>query len=385
MNFSNKKIILTFVGCYLPGFRGGGPIRTIANMVNLLGDEFDFNIVTGDRDIGDLKSYSSIKINDWNSIDKAQVFYLRPGIFSFIYLFINLINKSFDVLYLNSFFSIRFSFVPLLLLRIFNSKIPVILGPRGEFSNGALNIKSFKKLFFIAFIKFIGLHKNVIWHASTAYEACDIRRVMSETVSIRTAVDLTIAEDNFDMPVRNSEFNLNIIFISRISPMKNLLGALMLLQKVRQKICFHVYGPIEDKDYWLKCHDAAKLLPQNVVYSYLGALQPTMVAQTLAKYDLFLLPTFGENYGHVIAEALSVGLPVLISDATPWRDLVKNNVGWDVSINDLEKFVACIEECCGKSPGEYEKWRLDIRDWAKKNISNQNAVDENRLLFSNLN
>ena len=44
-------------------------------------------------------------------------------------------------------------------------------------------------------------------------------------------------------------------------------------------------------------------------------------SKRIARSDVFLLPTGGENFGHAIFEALSCGVPVLISDQTPWRGL----------------------------------------------------------------
>ena len=49
--------ILTFVDYYLPGYKAGGPIRTIANMVSQLGGEFEFLIVTRERDFLDTVPY----------------------------------------------------------------------------------------------------------------------------------------------------------------------------------------------------------------------------------------------------------------------------------------------------------------------------------------
>ena len=65
--------ILTSVGYYLPGYKSGGPIRTIANLVDRLGDEFQFKIVTADRDSGDEKPYRNIKVADWNSVGNNNV------------------------------------------------------------------------------------------------------------------------------------------------------------------------------------------------------------------------------------------------------------------------------------------------------------------------
>lgn len=68
-----KPIILTFVGYYLPGYKAGGPICTLAKTVDSLGDEFQFKIVTTDRDSGDEKPYPGIRIDGWNSVGKADV------------------------------------------------------------------------------------------------------------------------------------------------------------------------------------------------------------------------------------------------------------------------------------------------------------------------
>jgi len=69
-----KTTILTSVGFYLPGYKAGGPIRTLANMVDKLGDEFEFKIVTADRDFDDTKAYPGIKVDDLNKVGKADVF-----------------------------------------------------------------------------------------------------------------------------------------------------------------------------------------------------------------------------------------------------------------------------------------------------------------------
>lgn len=378
------KKILILVSGYLPGFKSGGPVKTLSNMIAILGGEFSFSVICLDRDLGDKITYVSIDKNTWNQQDQAQVFYIERGLSGVRKLVTILSNCNFDVIYLNSFLSFQFSILPLLILKIFSYKNLIVLGPRGEFSLGALGIKPFKKRIFIACSNAFGFYKNVIWHASTEYEAEDIRRVMGGGALIRTAIDLAMTGGNIEFVSRNDGSALRIIFISRISPMKNLLGALSLLRFVRQEVRFDVYGPTEDEAYWAECRNAAAALPTNVVFRYCGALQPSEVALTLAKYDLFLFPTFGENYGHVIAEALSAGLPILISDTTPWRDLEKKKLGWDIPLDQSDRFIACIEECFAKSVDEYDKWRREIRQWAVINIGNQDAVDENRRLFNNL-
>lgn len=52
--------VLTFVGYYPPACKAGGPIRSIANLVECLGHEFDFRVVTPDRDAGDTGPFEGI-------------------------------------------------------------------------------------------------------------------------------------------------------------------------------------------------------------------------------------------------------------------------------------------------------------------------------------
>ena len=61
---SNKLRILIFIDWYIPAFKAGGPIRSVFNIVTQLSDVFEFYIITGDRDLGDLIPYPDLKLNE---------------------------------------------------------------------------------------------------------------------------------------------------------------------------------------------------------------------------------------------------------------------------------------------------------------------------------
>lgn len=370
--------IVIFTGYYLPGYKGGGPIKTIKNLVEQLGDEVSFKLLTSDRDLGDKLPYDSVNCGAWNQLGNADVFYTQPGFTGYKQTIKILSEKKYDIIYLNSFFSIRFSLIPMLMAKGFNKKI--ILGPRGEFSEGALNLKAQKKRAFIKLYKALRLHKGTIFQASSDYEAQDVRNVLGSKVDVQIAEDIGAQEFAETLPIRHSD-TLNIVFISRISPKKNLLAALEMLQSVQNSVSYDIYGPIEDNEYWAKCEAVINALPENIQVEYKGELYPNEVVSTLSKYDAFFMPTKGENYGHVIAEALCAGLPLLIADTTPWRNLQNQGIGWDLSLINPEVFSTVIDELAILPSEEHHQMRETVLAWAKNKFSQRDAVEANIAMF----
>ncbi|MGJ5595188.1 glycosyltransferase [Morganella morganii] len=376
-----KHKILVFIAHYLPAYKAGGPLRTIENMVAHLADDFDFLIITGDRDLKDSEPYVQVELEKWLDVGRAKVYYV-PQNKSTVKYYQKLISTlEFDIAYLNSFFATDFTIKPLLALRK-TSKNPILLAPRGEFSQGAMSIKSMKKRCYLALFSWI--YKSLKFQASSVFEANDILKNLPWLAqkNIYTALDLPqkyIYDENSLQ--YNSSTLLKMIFLSRISPMKNLDSALNILQEISQPIQFDIYGPIEDLPFWQRCSEKIAKLPANITVTYCGALDPRAVATTIAKYDLFFLPTKGENYGHVIAESLSVGTPVLISNLTPWQNLQQHGLGWEFPLNNPEKFIATIEMLAVSSIVTKNELRSKVYKNAHKILSSSTEVDKNRKMF----
>lgn len=370
--------ILCFTGYYLPGYKGGGPIKTIKNLFDQTGDEINFKLITSDRDLGDTSAYTSITSDSWNQVGNVSVLYTQSGISGKVQITKILLNRDYDIVYLNSFFSSRFSVFPLLIAKMLQQRI--ILGPRGEFSEGALSLKSFKKRFFISFYKLLRLHKGIIFQASSDYEANDIRRVLGNDTDIHIAEDIGAQEFAKQLNTRTAS-PLKVVFLSRITPMKNLLFALQTLKKIQQPLEYHIYGPIEDPDYWQQCEQMITSLPSHVHIEHKGTLMPSEVIKTLADYDVFFMPTKGENFSHVITEALCAGLPVLIADTTPWRNLQEFGIGWDLPLNNPNAFSSTLDELAAMPPEEHLAMRQNVLTWAKEKFSQRDAVEANIALF----
>lgn len=379
--------ILTFADYFLPGFRAGGPIRTIANMVERMGHEHEFLIFTRDRDLGAASVYPGVTVDAWNRRGMAQVFYAGPGLRCVSHLHRALRDEAYDLLYLNSFFSWQNTLLPLLLRRLGQDRgRAVVMAPRGEFSVGALGLKSTKKRLHIALAKRLGIYQRITWQASSENEAADIRRVMGAVAAnILVAPNLlpfvagsAVTESAPTLP--RSPGPLRIVFLSRISPMKNLDYLIRVMQQVRSPVVFNIFGPAENEAYWAACRQLLAALPANVQASYHGAVSAEQVSDIFAQHDLFVLPTRGENFGHVIFEALNAGTPVLLSDRTPWQEDPDGALE-TLSLDDPVRWVQAIERRCLLSAFTLDEMRLAARAYTDTQVSSPHALDMNRRLF----
>jgi len=375
--------ILTFVGFYLPGYKAGGPIQSVANLVEHLGAQFNFRIVTRDRDAGDATPYPAIAHSCWQAVGNAQVCYMRPAVQMPLITASLMRRTPHDLLYLNSFFDWRSSVLPLLVRHMgLAPRKPVVLAPRGEFSQGALALKSGKKRAFLSASKTMGLHREILWHASSKHEAEDIRAIFGSSQEIHIASDLPrTVQAGLSHEPRPPAAPLRIVFLSRISPKKNLTFALEVLRNVKVPVNFSIIGPIGDLTYWKECEARIAELPTHIKATYDGIVAAEQVPKVMAQNDMFFLPTLGENFGHVIIEALGAGTPALISDQTPWRDFDAEGCGWVLPLREARAFADRIHAAFRESPADNAKRRSAALRFARRFGSDSSVVDDNRNLF----
>lgn len=369
--------ILTLVDYYLPGFKGGGPIRTLANMVDWLGDEFAFIILTRDHDLGDDLPYKAS--GTWQDIAGAQVRYLTPSELSLSQLAKHLNTCDYDVLYLNSFFSTLSVKIMLLHYTRQIPRRPVILAPRGEFNAGALRLKAWKKRGYLLVTAILNLYQSVHWQASSEQEKETIKQVIGQGTRVHIAPDMRPRLPGFTPDFDRYTTPTKVVFLGRVSPMKNLDYALNVLGQVAHEVMFDIYGPIEDAAYWSQCQRLIAGLPSHVHVTHRGTLTPDDVIRTLAGYHLFFLPTRGENFGHVIWEALYASCPVLISDQTPWNAL--GDAGWSLSLDDPSAFVDVIGQVAGMDSAEFARRSQTAHDYARQTAVDDSVLQANRDLF----
>jgi glycosyltransferase involved in cell wall biosynthesis len=379
-----KSTILIIIDHYLPGIRAGGPIRTTTNLIDWLGDDFHFRVMTKDRDLGDEVPYGDIIQGSWNIVGKAKVRYLSPSEMSPHVILRLLLETPHDVIYLNSVFSTR-TVIVLVLSRLGRIGAPIVLATRGNLSSSALKLKSFKKQIFLLIARLLNLYKHVIWHSTSEEETRDIRRVFGTTAarSVRQISNLP-SPIQVDVPFRVSKNSgeCRLVMIARITRMKNLEFAAEVLHYVRGNVRLEIWGPIEDQAYWYTCQQRFAALPKNITICHMGVVSPDCVHDVFRQYDAFFMPTLGENFGHAILEALSAGCPVLISDRTPWNDVNESGAGWALPLDQLERFRETIEILVNADTETLNAYRQCALNYARAYLSRSTAVDDMRAFLN---
>jgi glycosyltransferase involved in cell wall biosynthesis len=291
------------------------------------------------------------------------------------------------VLYLNSLFDFRFSISPLLAApRPSKRFFQVVIAPRGELSPGALSIKTMKKHLYLRTMGPLGLYERVLWHACSDMELQEMKSVL-QTYLPRALGKCFMAPNipsvlGAERTLRKDKASgvLNVVYYSRITRKKNLLFAIDALGGVGGAINFDIYGPVIDAQYWAECRAALQSVPRSITWSYKGALERHQVLPVLSQYDVLILPTHSENFGHVIIEALAAGTPVLLSDNTPWKDLESFGAGWTRSLT-MDNFRSVLHQLVAADEMQLAGLRRKAVEYSNRVSASDEAVRAHAQMF----
>lgn len=382
-----RKKIMVFCDYYLPGFKSGGGMWTVVNLIERFRDRYDFFVVTRNHDgKADRKPYDQVKTGEWNAVGSAKVFYINARQLT-VRAFSDLIKEiKPDIVFLNSVFSTP----SITFLRTRKnaqlSRVPVIVSPCGELAGATLKLKATKKSLFLKYAKLTGLYRNVIWRASFESDAQEIRDAIGDDIEIICAPDLpprTILPDfNLSDKPAKRKGAVRFVFVSRLVRKKNLHYLLDRLSSCTDgEIVLDIVGPIEDKEYWKECEAAARKLPANIKLNVLGPMPypETLVRMQIAHF--FVLPTLTENFGYVFIEALACGCPLLISDRTVWGEVAEKGSGWTVPIEDPAAWNAAIHRCLEMDQEEFSKMAKAAREHALDWLADPKIEDASARLL----
>lgn len=247
--------------------------------------------------------------------------------------------------------------------------IPVIVQPHGMLESWALNHKARKKKLVMALFQRRDLESASVFIATAAMEFESIRALgLRQPVAVipnGVLFGASCVADAHATVVRTDNTERVALFLSRVHPIKGVLNLLQAWAQVAPKGWrLKIAGPNEG-GHLAEVMAMARELGIAQVVEYLGSVDGQIKAQTYLAADLFVLPTFSENFGVVVAEALAHGLPVITTRGAPWADLEIFDCGWWVDIG-VDPLVHALRDAMALSDEERRAMGARGRDYVKR-------------------
>ena len=370
-----KRKIFLLYPYYWPLYKAGGPVQSLHNLVSIFKDQAVFYLVSLDKDIDGSVPLEPLHTNEWSVGQNNENVYYTSFLSPF--LLARLIYKiKPDVIMINGMFHWHTTLFGLLFGKMRRNKI--IISPRGMLQDWALKRGATKKLVFLSIVKLL-LKADEVWHATDELEKADILRHFGEAQQVHIASNIPRpVGEIFSIPIPNPAGKITIVFLSLINPNKNLHLIIDSVNQLGGKFIVDIYGPIIDSDYWQLCR--GKIRDESIV-CYKGSVPPWEVPKILQGYHFFVLPTQGENFGHAIFDALASGVPVVISDRTPWKGLDSFNAGFYINLDDSESLLNTLKTISFLSQEQYQKYRTQSIGYAKNYLAGKDYFKEYNFLI----
>jgi glycosyltransferase involved in cell wall biosynthesis len=328
--------VFTVVNVFSPGVKGGGPSQSLSNL--LRDTELEVRVFTGACDLdGTALDVVADQWINWSDNSNIKVFYSsKTGYRLALQLFKEIGGVKPSVVWVNSFFDFKYSLLPQLAAGMRGS--PIVISPRGELMEGALSIKKAKKIFSLYLLKMLYRVFTPRFHFTSEEERTETLRYLGDcdTYLFPNYSRKPMSTNCLASSVNNRVKSKKLIFLARLVPKKGLDIALRVLAELDQEYGLEIYGEFETPHYECEIKELVRTLELFDRVIFRGFIPFEEALSKISACQLMLAPTRGENFGHSIYECLSIGLPVVISDQTPW----KNSLGLRVCLlDDIECYV----------------------------------------------
>jgi glycosyltransferase involved in cell wall biosynthesis len=242
----------------------------------------------------------------------------------------------------------------------------LVISPHGSLEPWALGHKRVKKLAAWMLYQKRILQRADLLVASTSFERDNFRNLgLTAPIAV-----IPVGVDTSDRPAEVVETDMTdrekiVLFLARLSPKKgipDLLQAWSMIDRRGYGLHIHGYGPDSYRAYLEKRIAALKI---GTHVKLLGPLYGEEKWRKLQSSSIYVLPSYSENFGITIAEALLSGLPVITSKATPWDELSSRGIGWIVD-NDVPQLRYALHRAVSTDLSRLRSMRNQARDYAQK-------------------
>jgi glycosyltransferase involved in cell wall biosynthesis len=225
---------------------------------------------------------------------------------------------------------------------------PLIISPRGMLEPWARRHHWWKKWPVWWAWEKKNLESASVLHATAEEEAENLRAfgLKNPIAIIPNGVDVPECKE----PVREN-VTRTVLFISRIHPIKGLLNLVKAWAIIRPKDWRVIVAGPSQGGHEAEIIAAVREAGIEDQFEFPGPVYEEAKWELYRKADIFVLPSFSENFGIVVAEALASGVPVITTKGTPWHEVETNGCGWWIDIG-VDPLAVALDKATRLSPEE---------------------------------
>ena len=357
MSHYNKKIkILHLVENLDDSY--GGPAKSIPNLAASISDHFDQTLISLEFKDEESNEVIAEQNLDWKVFKISFLEKFRISISLFFYLLRK--RKNYDILHAHN----LWNFIPIvttIIGKLTNKKI--VFSPRGSLYSWSLNQNRIVKL--IAW----NLYQKRILNLADCIHVTEKEELKQlKALGIKSPISLipngiSLSEFTFtekEFAKKFLELDLNkkyILFLSRIHKKKGVTNLIKAIHQIKEDFTSYkllIIGPGIESEYG---RNALKLI-HNLDLEEIITIKDMVTGSKRKAYfqaaDFFILPSYTENFGIVIAEALANKLPVITTKGTPWEEIEIHNAGWWLDNNSAELIAQTLRKALSMTSQEVE-------------------------------
>ena len=221
--------------------------------------------------------------------------------------------------------------------------VPIVWSPHGMLTPWALKNRWYKKVAGLVLYQYKDLKNASLLHATSESEEEDIRRLRLKNPIIKSPLGVSLdmyAENGVNGGKGNDKRRRVILFVSRVQRKKGLRNLLLAYSRLpadlRTGWRIKIAGPDED-NHTSELIDLCLRIGIREDVEFLGPIYGNDKNRLYQTSDVFVLPTYSENFGSVVIESLAAGTPVICTKGAPWQELETYHCGkWiDIGVPPL--------------------------------------------------
>ena len=257
-------------------------------------------------------------------------------------------QKKIDLIHLHGMWS-PFLAVAALVAR--RRRIPLVISPHGCLEPWALGYKHRKKWLALK------TYQGAVLRAASLFVAT-ANQELESILQLGLRQPVAVIPNGVDAgppPLREAHGVVKtILFLSRVHPKKGLLDLVEAWARVRRSGWRIVIAGGDEDGYRAKVEALVRAKELQSDFEFAGFVDGARKQACFDAADIFILPTYSDNFGIAVAEALANELPVITTTGAPWQDLVEHRCGWWVEPG-VQGVSGALNEAMECDPAELRK------------------------------